>query len=183
MNGVRFEKVVRFKEVDFELPIRKTAKSAGYDMVVAEDIIIPPYNQQMALVDQELYQRDEWKPYWTLDEMADVTKKTKAKPSLVSTGVKCYLPEGHYLKLAIRSSCPLKYWLVLANSEGVIDADYADNPDNEGEIFFQIINFSPVPIKLHKGDIIGQGIILPFETTEDDNATGARIGGMGSTSV
>lgn len=183
MNGVRFEKVARFKEVDFELPIRKTTKSAGYDMVVAEDIIIPPYNSLMGQLDNYFYQHYDEIHSCTIDEMAKATKETGAKPTLVTTGVKCYLPEGHYLKLAIRSSCPLKYWLVLANSEGVIDADYADNPDNEGEIFFQIINFSPMPIKLHKGDIIGQGIILPFETTEDDNATGARIGGMGSTSV
>lgn len=63
----------------------------------------------------------------------------------------------------------------------IIDADYADNPDNEGEIFFQVINFSPFPIIIKKGEIIGQGIIQKYYTTDDDNATGDRLGGFGST--
>lgn len=64
----------------------------------------------------------------------------------------------------------------------IIDADYADNPDNEGHIYFQVINLLPTPIYLKKGDIIGQGIIKKYETTNDDTATEKRIGGFGSTS-
>lgn len=65
----------------------------------------------------------------------------------------------------------------------IIDADYADNPDNEGEIFFQVINLSPVKIRLNKGDIIGQGIIKKYEITDDDAAEGERKGGFGSTTI
>ena len=82
----------------------------------------------------------------------------------------------------MRSSCPLKYWLILANGVGIIDSDYYNNPDNEGHIFFQIINLSPFDIVLQKGEIIGQGIIKKYETTENDNANGKREGGFGSTS-
>lgn len=71
----------------------------------------------------------------------------------------------------------------MANSVGIIDADYYNNPDNEGEIFFQLINLSPVKIELKRGDIIGQGIIKQYLTTEDDMAAGERIGGFGSTNV
>ena len=39
-----FEKVSRFADVDLPLPTRATANSAGYDFVVAEDIVIPPYD-------------------------------------------------------------------------------------------------------------------------------------------
>ena len=46
-----------------------------------------------------------------------------------------------------------------------------------------MINLSPYDIYLKKGDIIGQGIIKPYLTTEDDNAAGQRVGGFGSTSV
>ena len=46
-----------------------------------------------------------------------------------------------------------------------------------------MINLSPYDIRLNKGDIIGQGIIKPYLTTEDDEATGDRLGGFGSTSV
>ena len=37
-------------------------------------------------------------------------------------------------------------------------------------------------IQLHKGDVIGQGIIKYYLTTDDDNASGERLGGFGSTS-
>ena len=63
----------------------------------------------------------------------------------------------------------------------IIDADYYNNPDNEGEIFFQLINLSPYNIILKKGEKIGQGIIKQYLTTEDDAATGDRLGGFGST--
>ena len=176
---IKFEKVKRFADVDFDMPTRKTANSAGYDMVVAEDVTIPTWTSHLMTLGKITPQPIEG---YTLDELAKLTKQTKAKPTLVSTGVKCYLEEGYYLELSVRSSTPLKYWIILANSVGIIDADYADNPDNEGEIFFQVINLSPFPIQLHKGDIIGQGIIKRYEVTDDDNAVGERTGGFGSTS-
>lgn len=185
----KFEKVSRFDEVDINLPQRKTAESAGYDMEVAEDIIIPSYHNLIDVTKSIL------SPYilfddgniqsriLSLNDVAEITKLLNAKPTLVSTGMKCKLEPGTYLELSVRSSCPLKYWLILANSVGIIDGDYYNNPDNEGEIFFQMINLSPFDIKLNKGDIIGQGIIKPYLTTEDDNASGERMGGFGSTSV
>jgi dUTP pyrophosphatase len=172
----KFEKVKRFENVDLPLPIRKTAQSAGYDFVVAEDIIIPPYSE---LVEKMNAYRPVITP--TLDVAAAAIKAANAKISLVSTGMKCKLEEGTYLELSVRSSCPLKHWLILGNSVGIIDADYYNNPDNEGEIFFQIINLSPFDIQLKRGDAIGQGIIKSYLTTEDDNATGERTGGFGST--
>ena len=45
-----------------------------------------------------------------------------------------------------------------------------------------MINLSPFDIQLHKGDVIGQGVIKPYLITEDDNASGDRLGGFGSTS-
>jgi dUTP pyrophosphatase len=148
--------------------------------VVAEDTVIPTWTSHLMTLGNAAPHPIE--PY-SLDELAIMTKQFKAKPTLVSTGVKCYLEEGYYLELSVRSSTPLKYWIILANSVGIIDADYADNPDNEGEIFFQIINLSPFPIQLKKGDIIGQGIIKRYEVTDDDKAEGERTGGFGSTSV
>jgi dUTP pyrophosphatase len=178
---IKFEKVSRLAAADFNLPVRKTKNSAGYDFEVAEDIIVPTFAKSWdTLIKSTPIPVEET---FTLNEVASLTKSTKAKPTLVSTGVKCHLEEGYYLELSVRSSTPLKYWLVLANSVGIIDADYCDNPDNEGEIFFQIINLSPFPIQLHKGDIIGQGIIKRYEVTDDDNAEGERTGGFGSTSM
>lgn len=174
---MKFEKVSRLAAADFNLPVRKTKNSAGYDFEVAEDIVVPSFYQHFSTM---LTNAD---PAHTnsLDETAKLTKEFKTKPTLVSTGIKCKLDEGYYLELSVRSSTPLKYWLVLANSVGIIDADYYNNPDNEGEIFFQVINFSPFPIQLKRGDIIGQGIIKKYHMTDDDMAEGLRTGGFGST--
>lgn len=173
----RFERVSSYSNSEINMPVRKTARSAGYDFEVAEDILIEPHFHLKMINEKDTH----YEPH-TLEEIAAVTKRTKAKPSLVPTGMKCQLADDEYLELSIRSSGPLKHWLILANSVGIIDADYYNNPDNEGHIYFQIINLSPVPIQLKKGDIIGQGIIHKYITTEDDCADGERKGGFGSTS-
>lgn len=135
---IKFEKVNKYKDEYFPLPQRKTAGSAGYDFVVAEDTVVPAYTDLMySLSNYEFFEikgdaetTDEEKGEkiqallfrnstgLTLDEMAALTKKSKCKPTLVPTGVKCYLEPDTYLELSVRSSCPLKYWLVLANSVG-----------------------------------------------------------------
>ena len=192
----KFEVVSKYKDAGLPLPVRKTEHSAGYDFVAAEDTVIPPFKDLRKLMEMEhsitLEEASEFlffgtplkeRKYYTLDEIAATTKKTRAKPSLVSTGMKCQLEPGTYLELTIRSSSPLKYWLLLANGVGVIDADYYNNPDNEGEIFFQLINLSPFPIRIQKGEAIGQGIIKSYLITEADAASGSRLGGFGSTGI
>ena len=176
---MRFEKISKYSDTDIVMPVRKTSGSAGYDFVVSEDTIIPAYNKSHYILNLA----SKSQKTMTLAEMADLTSQTKIRPTLVPTGIKCYLDEGYYLELSVRSSCPLKHWLILANGVGIIDSDYVDNPDNEGHIFFQIINLSPFDIQLQKGDIIGQGIIKQYHTTENDVAVGVREGGFGSTST
>ena len=179
----RFEKVSKFSEVDINLPCRKTIDAAGYDMEVAEDVVVPSFFKMYSLLKEKMGEFDEEIPF-SLEHIANITKTFGVKPTLVSTGMKCYIEPDHYLELSVRSSCPLKYWLMMANSVGIIDADYYNNPDNEGEIFFQMINLSPFDIKLKKGDIIGQGIIKPYVKCEDDKIAGGammRTGGFGST--
>ena len=174
----KFERVSKYSNSTINMPQRKTVKSAGYDFEVLEDILVEPYAHLSLVLSNEI---GFYRPV-TLDEVAAATKKSLAKPTLVPTGMKCQLADDEYLELSIRSSGPLKHWLMLANSVGIIDADYYNNPDNEGHIYFQIINLSPIPIQLKKGDIIGQGIIHKYITTEDDCANGERKGGFGSTS-
>lgn len=171
-----FEVVSRFKNADIHLPTRKTQYSAGYDFEVVEDTLIPSYVTAM----NTLY-NSYGKNTVTLDEIAGITKLTGIKPTLVPTGIKAKLDPSYYLQLSVRSSCPLKNWLILANGVGIIDADYYNNDDNEGEIFFQLINLSPFEIQLKKGDRIGQGIILPYHKVSNDTADSVRTGGFGST--
>lgn len=176
---IKFEIVKGYENKHVNLPTRKTAASAGYDFEVAEDIIVPSYWDSMVHL-TDAYPEYELK-YVTLNEVASATKSTKLKPTLVPTGIKCQMKDNMYLQLSVRSSCPLKNWLILANGVGIIDSDYYGNPDNDGHIYFQIINLSPWDIQLKKGDVIGQGVLLPYFKTNDDAATEERLGGFGST--
>ncbi len=99
----------------------------------------------------------------------------------VMTGVKCELRPYMFLMLANRSSNPSKKGLFLANGVGVVDADYYNNPDNEGEIGFEFYNFSDEDKEIKKGEKIGQGIITTFNRVQNDNVTTTRDGGFGST--
>jgi dUTP pyrophosphatase len=176
----KFETISKYAGHNELIPVRKTQEAAGYDFVVAEDTLIPPFEYLMNEIVSYIGVTHIDEPM-TLEEIAKVTKAADAKVTLIPTGVKCELDPGTYLELSVRSSCPLKHWLIMGNSVGVIDGDYYNNEDNEGHIFFQIINLSPVPIILKKGDAIGQGIIKEYKKTEDDVARGVRKGGFGST--
>jgi dUTP pyrophosphatase len=175
----KFEIVKRFTEENksINLPTRATAHAAGYDFEVCEDTIVPSYSNLIKLMDDFVAKKI---PY-SLDDIKKISKMTNIKPTLVPTGIKCKLAPDQYLEISVRSSTPLNSWLILANGVGIIDSDYYENSNNDGEIFFQMINLSPVDILLRKGDKIGQGIIKSFDITENDNATGERNGGFGST--
>ena len=182
----KFEVITKYNDSNLILPERATKYSAGYDMSAAEDTVITSiFNLDMFKPDtlQSIKNDNDllgYKKLCTLEQIAGLTKY-HGRPQLISTGMKCKLDEKSYLKLVVRSSTPLKHWLILANSEGIIDADYYNNPDNEGEIFFQLINLSPFDIKIQKGEKIGQGIICSYDITSDDFATQERTGGFGST--
>ena len=112
-----FEKVSRFADKDIVMPARKTKDSAGYDLAVAEDTILEPYIDCYETLST-------YDPYTimtiggastvatgellTLDQVTEFTKTSHARPTLVSTGVKCKIPSGYYLQLSMRSSAPLR---------------------------------------------------------------------------
>ena len=104
------------------------------------------------------------------------------KPTLIPTGLKAYCQEDEWYMLVNRSSGPKK-GLVMANSIGVVDADYYNNEANDGHFFFQYYNFSDQDLKIKKGDKIGQVIFQKYLTTDEDNASGIRRGGFGSTDI
>ncbi len=102
------------------------------------------------------------------------------KPTLIPTGLKAYCQDDEYYILVNRSSGPKK-GLVMANSIGIIDADYYGNESNDGHFYFQYWNFGDKALEIKKGDVIGQVIFQKYLTVDDDNATGMRTGGFGST--
>ena len=96
----------------------------------------------------------------------------------IMTGVKCKLRPYMVLVLANRSSNPSKKGLFLANGVGIVDADYYNNPNNEGEIGFEFYNFSEEDKEIKKGEKIGQGIIMTYNKVRGDNTFGSRDGGF-----
>ena len=106
--------------------------------------------------------------------------KLGMKPTLIPTGLKAYCMDDEWYMLANRSSGPKKGF-VMANSIGIVDSDYYNNVDNDGHFYFQYFNFLDHDLEVKKGDVIGQVIFMKYLMTDDDKATGVRVGGFGST--
>lgn len=120
MNCPKFELVSKYTDESL-IPKRATKGSAGYDFIVAKDTIIPSYNHILENLEDRIvykYISSIDHPLFSLNDVNNITKKFNLKPTLVPTGVKVYIPQNQYLQLSVRSSCPLKNWLILANGVG-----------------------------------------------------------------
>lgn len=100
---------------------------------------------------------------------------------VVPTGLKAYMQPDEYLGIHIRSGLAVKNQLSLINSQGIIDADYYNNNDNEGHIMIAMINYGDMSFTIEKGMRIAQGIFYKYLTVDDDCAVDSRTGGFGST--
>lgn len=168
MNRVRgFEICKGLENSDINLPIRKTAKSVGYDLEAFEDTTIPSIWKNVFENITKFLKHD--------------TDYKEIKPTLVRTGIKSYFGDDEVLILANRSSHPIKKGLVLANSIGIVESDYYGNPQNDGELMYAYYNFFPIDVTIKKHDAVGQAYFQKFLIADDDNATGKRLGGFGST--
>ncbi|MDD4600948.1 Deoxyuridine 5'-triphosphate nucleotidohydrolase [bioreactor metagenome] len=102
--------------------------------------------------------------------------------TLVPTGLKAYMESDEYLGIHIRSGLSIRKKIGLINGEGIIDADYYNNPDNEGHIMVAIINYNDFPVVVEKGERIAQGIFYKYLRADYDEETSTiRQGGFGST--
>ncbi len=101
----------------------------------------------------------------------------------IPTGIRVRMREDYCLMIFPRSGLGFKYRLQMNNTVGIIDSDYY-NSDNEGHIFIKITNDSKEgkTVSLKAGDAFAQGIFMNFGITEDDEVSGIRNGGLGSTS-
>ncbi len=103
--------------------------------------------------------------------------------TIVTTGLKAYMQKDEYLGIHIRSGLSIKNSLSLINGQGIIDADYYNNKDNEGHIMIAFYNHADQDFQIKKGDRIAQGIFYKYLTTDSDAASKKteRTGGFGST--
>lgn len=125
------------------------------------------------------------------------------------TDVKAYMNDGEVLLLDVRSSAGIKLDLMLANTIPVIDSDYHNNPDNEGNIGICLRNLKPemkfrgyqhiqidemefsIPViadlteentvTIKAGERVAQGIFLNYLPSDNCNSDVERGGGIGST--
>ena len=100
---------------------------------------------------------------------------------LIPTGLIFDIPDGHVMKMFIRSSQALKKGLTMANGVGIIDSDYVE------ESFIMLENISDSMATIHHGERIAQCLIEKtsrvkiVEVTERPGQKTEREGGFGST--
>lgn len=98
----------------------------------------------------------------------------------VYTNVKAYMQEDEVLLLVPRSSLGIN-GLVVANTLGVIDSSYYNNPNNEGNIILTLYNRSGKAINIKRGERFVQGIFTKYLIADEDTTLHEeRIGGTGS---
>lgn len=110
---------------------------------------------------------------------ADVTLAPGAQ-ALVPTGIRAWMAPGWVLVNCPRSSLGRKHGIRLANTIGVIDSDYYA-ADNEGHILVMLVNGGDHEVTIARGERFCQGIFLPHGVAEEEEVTGQRSGGFGST--
>lgn len=102
---------------------------------------------------------------------------------LVPTGCIFDLESNTSLRIHPRSGLSLKSGVVIANCEGIVDADYVE------QTYVMLHNISDKPFKVNDADRIAQGEVVSYtrrnivETTTRPAQKTDRDGGLGSTGV
>lgn len=102
---------------------------------------------------------------------------------VLPTGMRAFMAPGWALLILPRSGLGFRYQLRLANTVGLIDADYV-RAANGGHILVKVFNGLAEPLHLHRGERFCQGIFVPFglaEEAESGELPAERSGGLGST--
>jgi dUTP pyrophosphatase len=99
---------------------------------------------------------------------------------VIWTDIKARMEFDEVLMLYVRSSIGIKRGLVLANGTGIIDSDYFENKDNDGNIGIALINVKDKPVILKENERFAQGIFMKYLVADDDNCDLIRAGGIGS---
>jgi dUTPase len=175
---------------------------AGYDLSLADDVIIPPLSQvpremtriaPLSAINQNILDSIGYKegalpkgsPYTIKD---DGLWQMQYNPPLFRTGIHT-LPrqvggDGVWFMVCLRSSTSTRTGLRLHNSIGVIDNEY------QGEILLALYSAYEVPIILLRGERVAQ--LIPMTSTVTNLFMGTDVsilqvrdgrgGGWGSTS-
>ena len=157
--------IARFEKVSKEQFTKDIQANLGFLDVPYDDIVIPKRATSYAAG------YDFTCPFDIALEPGEMKK--------IPTGIRCFMENEYVLNLYPRSSFGFKYQMTLANTTGIIDADYY-NALNEGHIIVAIVNNGPKSFSIKKGDRFVQGVFLRYYTAEEDEVVEQRQGGFGS---
>ena len=115
---------------------------------------------------------------------------TPGEAIIIPTGIRCKIEEGYTLDLYPKSGLGFKFYTTIANTVGIIDADYYYS-DNEGHILikfiykgFDIVPMPTEPLIRNQGESFVQGKFHEcFAATNDNDNTTMKVrnGGFDST--
>ena len=102
------------------------------------------------------------------------------KSVIIPTGLRCQMPQDVVLMVYPRSGLGFKHGIRLANTTGIIDSDFYYS-NSKGHILLKLCNGGGKAVLIRPNERICQGVFTHYLTTDDDDATGVRHGGFGST--
>ncbi len=111
------------------------------------------------------------------------TESETERTVVYGTGLQFEVPEGHVMMIYSRSGHGFKHGITLANSTGVIDADY------RGEVMVKLTKRDTSVYGMPAvGERIAQAMIIPveqvvFDEVDELSDTKRGAGGFGSTGV
>lgn len=155
---------------DAELPVYATGRSSCFDIKawLPSGTKIKGYNTL------------NWEQQLLVEENGELVVPSRWRV-LIPTGLIFDMVEDQSVRLHPRSGLALRSGLMLANCEGVIDADYTE------PVFVPLFNNSDTGIAIASGERIAQGELVEFEPTFFREVTKrpkpktTRVGGFGST--
>lgn len=93
---------------------------------------------------------------------------------------KAIFPRSLALIMNVRSSMG-KQPIMLANTQGWIECDYANNKDNDGNLGVRLFNLGKEDYVIKQGDRIAQGMFVEVHRAKGTETNNKRVGGHGST--
>ena len=121
-------------------------------------------------------QHGEWIDLYTAEDV--VMRKGSMSP--ISLVVSMQLPEGYYAEIAPRSSTPLRYGIIMANSIAIIENNYCGDND-----IWHFIALAMWDTEIPRGTKICQFRLVkqpePVEFEKVDKLNNPDRGGIGST--
>lgn len=107
-------------------------------------------------------------------------KLFKGETIKIKTDIKCKMDSDMVMLLFPRSSIGIKHGIILANTVGVIDADFYGNQENDGNITLALTKIDGAISEFKAGDKIAQAVFVKYHTDGETVET-ERKGGIGST--